>query len=226
MHPDTDDQEIREAMTRYIQDIQVPRLNIHLQANQRYLPKRTITWASLAVAVVLAVAFASTDDVVAFYQQVFVRERSQPVAGIELVLQRAPFQVWVPEGELIEVQELGSDGAYAVITKYSWGGTKEIVIMQDTGTSIPPSSHTAFWEGARNVDDTITIQGQPAVIYETPVTSEQGTILRWSRKLYVILNGTAIVIFEAHSPALSHEELIAIGESLRPCAIGHCNFGH
>jgi len=53
-------------------------------------------------------------------------------------------------------------------------------------------------------------------MYETPVIDEKGAVLGWSRKLYVILNGTALVIFGSGGPELSQKELIEIGESLRP----------
>ncbi len=210
------EQEIKETITNYVQNIRVPELNLHPQPTQWRVFKRATLWAALAIVVVIAAAFISADDVWAFYQQVFVNERSQHIAGMDHVLQRAPFQVWAPEGELIELQDLGADATYSVLSKYIWKDTREVVVMQDAGTSIPSTTHTAFWEGARILDDNVIIQGQPAVIYETPVIDEKGTVLGWSRKLYVILNGTALVIFGASSTELSQEELIAIGESLHP----------
>jgi hypothetical protein len=211
-----DNLEIEEAITRYVQSIPVPERSMYPRQN-RWLSFKPVTiWRVLIALVVMSVVFVSADDVMAFYQQVFVTERSQRVSRIEFVLQRAPFQVWAPDGQLIEVQDLGSETTYSVLSRYLWKDTFEIVMMQDAGTIIPSTTHTSFWEGARILDDDITIQEQPAVIYETPVIGEQGTILRWSRKLYVILDGTAIVLFGVNSPALSQEELIAIGESLKP----------
>jgi hypothetical protein len=210
------EQEIKETITSYVHNIRVPELNLRLQPTRGRVLKRVTSWAALAIVVFIAAAFIPADDVWSFYQQVFVNERSQRVASMDHVLQRAPFQVWAPEGELIELQDLGADATYSVLSKYIWKETREIVVMQNAGTSIPPATHTAFWEGARILDDNVIIQGQRAVMYETPVIDEKGVVLGWSRKLYVILNGTALVIFGAGSPELSREELIAIGESLRP----------
>lgn len=212
-------QEIREVMTSSFQDACI--LESRPARWRRY--GRITAWTALAVIVAaLATALIAADDVVAFYHQIVVRERSQPVDGMARVLERAPFQVWAPDGRLIAVQELGADATYAVISRYRWNGASEVVVMQDAGVRPPPATHAAFWDGARNVDDTIMIQGRPAVIYETPVRGGDNQVLGWNRTLVVVLNGTTVTIFgapgsavNAHEP-LSRDELRAIGESLRP----------
>lgn len=143
-------QEIREVLTRPLQDTCIPAS----RPTRWQLTGRVAAWTALAVIVAaLATAFIAADNVVAFYHQIVVRERSQPAGGMARGLERAPFQAWAPEGRLIEVQELGADATYTVISRYVWNDASEIVVLQDAGVRPPPAAHTAFWDGARNVDE-------------------------------------------------------------------------